>query len=64
MKYCQGSLASGIRDGQGTMIWLDGSRYSGEWLFGVAHGLGTRYTNNLSIFFYSQDYRNISSKGG
>ena len=51
MKYCQGSLASGIRDGQGTMIWLDGSRYSGEWLFGVAHGSGTRYTNNLLLIF-------------
>ena len=35
-----GDLVDGVREGQGTLIWPDGSRYDGDFRAGVRHGQG------------------------
>ena len=35
-----GYLVDGVQQGQGTMVWEDGRKYTGEWDYGQLHGKG------------------------
>jgi hypothetical protein len=36
-----GEWKAGVKDGQGTYTWADGSIYTGAWKYGVREGQGT-----------------------
>jgi len=41
-----------LQNGIGTYIWKDGSKYSGHWINGNPHGLGT--WENLEVKYVGQ----------
>ena len=41
IKVYQGEFVNDNKEGEGEMIWPDGSRYIGQWKDGKQHGIGT-----------------------
>ena len=39
----KGVVVQEMREGQGKMVFLDGSNYTGEWKNDMMHGKGTRH---------------------
>ena len=59
-----GQLSNGKINGQGTFIWLNGDRKSGEWILGNQHGFGVyfhekddRFKGDRFFGFYKNDKR-------
>lgn len=46
----EGQVRDGKRHGYGTMVYRDGSRYTGNWVEGKRHGLGIMVYNDGSIY--------------
>lgn len=45
----KGGFKGGKMHGQGTFLWANGDKYTGEWLNDMAHGKGVQTRHNGSV---------------
>ncbi|MCH5311551.1 MAG: hypothetical protein J1E57_06310 [Prevotella sp.] len=48
-KYYEGDWVNGVREGNGTLVWNSGEKYTGAWKY-VRNGYGTNYYANGEIY--------------
>jgi hypothetical protein len=58
----KGQMAGDLANGYGVMKYLDGSIYSGNWLYGSKHGLG-KYIDPYECVTYEGSFHNDATNG-
>ncbi len=58
-----GNFKQGLKSGQGTLICIDGSEYSGEWHKDTAKGFGTMKYANGDSYTGNWHYNSFHGKG-